>query len=457
MRYFIYANNVVTGPFLVEELKENLSRGKISSFDLICAEGTEQWVPLSSVVPTDGGQLPPPPPGAARPDLADQAKEKVKFVAEQAGVASGLSMLFARRIFKSNFIEENASDEERRHLEAASPPVTARSAQNYMAWRRALLWFSSIALGLATLKDLIDYCKNFSKDNPVAITLWTFMFPVLAGVATVICAKACLDWREINQTRRLSLIAYLTQFVGPVLLLCFPIYKFIATGGDADAAKMMGLGMGWMFALSTIFLMVPKVLGIFPGLIRSSLTLKTLLPQHPLPAWIGIIVAPLFALFVLIPAIMAMQTGFFIIGLGLLCITCFPLTLLYWAKPLSAAATPDQMNITVTRVRSVGKKLFFGGLVLILIGARELLKNVELVSMETVGFLGAFFGNFLLLTVVCSDVILVASKSSLDQEKELFSSGHGNDLTTRMDELAQLGKPFPVLNRQPDASPNPLG
>ena len=480
MKYYIYLNNVVSGPFPLDEIKAKLASGELTRTDKVCAEGTKNWQVITEVTgdATPGTPLPPPPPQASdKPIISDEARARLKGLSEvaksKAIESAGLAKLFARRIGRSNFIVESASSEERSSLEKASPPVTIPSVQNYLAWRRALLWFSCVALAVVAFKESKDYITNFvttggNKDMPVpaVVKIWAFFLPVIGIAALFFCVRSVRRWTEIDITRRSAAIAYLAQFGGPVLLTLFPIYLFmpdIPVTPDLQPALMQlrqfGIPEKWllklpryfvqgMLALNIIIVMLPKVLGLFPGVVRCSLTLKTLMPQHPLPGWLGIAVAPLFALFVIIPALVAIQVGYLMVGIGLICIAMFPLTLVYFAKSLSAISSPEQMSVTIGTIRKWGKILFIAGLLAIINGAWEWIAKIgwsNVFSLGFAAFICGFLGNILLLTVVCSDVMLMAAKASFDKERELGSSTHGNDHARRMEELTELGTPFQLL------------
>ena len=58
MKYYLSSNDSVTGPYSKEELFDSLKYGVIAQSSLICEEGTENWVPVSTLEP------------AAKPEVA---------------------------------------------------------------------------------------------------------------------------------------------------------------------------------------------------------------------------------------------------------------------------------------------------------------------------------------------------------------------------------------------------
>ncbi len=488
MRYFIYINNVVTGPLTVEEIKGRLLAGSLTARDKVCPEGTKQWIPVMDAIgasePGIPGSAIPPPPGIGKPMISDETKAKMRELgAKCASVAKkqvGLARLFMGRVMKSNFMDAHASDEERAELAKATPPVTAPSVQNFLAWRRALLWFSCALLAVVLVNQSKDYVSFLTDKQgmqwPLIVKIWAFFLPVIGLAALVYCIKAVRSWCTPSRTRREAAISYLTQFGGPVLLALFPIYLFMPDMPVTDEMRPLLMKLNEagipehyllklprylvqaMLALNIVLVLIPKVLGLFPGIVRCSLALKTLMPQHPLPGWLGIAVAPLFSLILAIPALFAIQCGQFVIGIGFVCLVLWPLTMVYWAKSLCAVKTPERMNQTIGAIRKMGKMFFLAGLILICFGARDGLKQIPLSSWFSLGFISficALFANIFLLTVVCSDLILSAAKSSFDMERELFAGSHGSDLGVRMAELGELlgDGPAPAPPAAPSVSP----
>jgi len=49
--YYLHRDGETTGPFGVGRLVEMAGHGEISMEDLVCAPGTEDWIPLSYVLP----------------------------------------------------------------------------------------------------------------------------------------------------------------------------------------------------------------------------------------------------------------------------------------------------------------------------------------------------------------------------------------------------------------------
>src|SRR5207249_4454724 len=86
-----------------------------------------------------------PPPSPAGPSALANA---TAFLREHGVNIASKAKTFAQRIFMSNFTVETVLPDESAALEKAAAPVKARVAQNYAAWRRAMLWFSGVGLAI---------------------------------------------------------------------------------------------------------------------------------------------------------------------------------------------------------------------------------------------------------------------------------------------------------------------
>ncbi|HEB53452.1 MAG TPA: hypothetical protein ENI87_09385, partial [bacterium] len=69
--------------------------------------------------------------------------------------------LLARRLLvravTSDFQRQRAADEERAELTATEHPVTHALAQDYAAWRRAVLWVAGVMLSIGVLIALLNH------------------------------------------------------------------------------------------------------------------------------------------------------------------------------------------------------------------------------------------------------------------------------------------------------------
>lgn len=126
---------------------------------------------------------------------------------------------------------------------------------------------------------------------------WTAVSLIL--IAIVLGALALHYWPRYNLSMRLVFIAWLCYFGGPFLVTLFPYRLAIdfskiqrqleANNSTASAAEVfagVGLSVGAVFALFALILLAPAVLTLPLSIARTALTVRTLLPQSQVPAFV---------------------------------------------------------------------------------------------------------------------------------------------------------------------------
>ena len=198
---------------------------------------------------------------------------------------------------------------------------------------------------------------------------------------------------------------------------------------------MVLLSLG-LISLKTL---APKVFGLFPGIIRCSLSLKTLLPESPIPGWLCMVVAPLYALFLVLAAIAALQTSFVILGAGLLLIAVGTGMVLARSWGLLAPSNQEDASRYVGKSRKLQSLLQGAGIGLV---AFQLLRQADL-QWEWINsvlvFTFSFLGNVTLLTVVMSDFLLCMIHEGQKQSEAFAGTGFAADYRGRLGELADCG------------------
>ena len=319
-QWYYTRNGDRMGPVNSRHLRSLAVAGRIGPEDLVWRDGMAGWekaaaipgllakaTPARSqtftslaVQPAHGISAEEPGTKSVRPaEMGNRAKETFR-----------LYRLFWSRICKSDFALIRATPEEVRALEGAPRPVRSALAQDYASWRRSLLMVCILVLGitLAFSANEIRFALQDTARHPV-MKIQSGVFFLFQVVSFLLCLIAAFRWASIPSSKAYALIAWLVQFAGPFLVLLLPLSLFVSN-------QMVLLSLG-LISLKTL---APKVFGLFPGIIRCSLSLKTLLPESPIPGWLCMVVAPLYALFLVLAAIAALQTSFVILGAGLLLI-----------------------------------------------------------------------------------------------------------------------------------------
>ena len=66
MKYQVFERNQITGPYTIEELRAKLAAGELTGDDRVCAEGTQSWLPLDSILQSAANSPQPSPPPLAQ-------------------------------------------------------------------------------------------------------------------------------------------------------------------------------------------------------------------------------------------------------------------------------------------------------------------------------------------------------------------------------------------------------
>ncbi len=346
--------------------------------------------------------------------------------------------MFARRIFRSNFLHaDGATADERGALAAAG--VSSPMSQNYLAWRRALLWFGAVSLGFVLIAGLDTRFEGFDAPENPGILKFVVVCLFLAEIgACALAVMAALRWTKVASTRSLARFAWLCLFAVPFLLFFVPVGPFIDSELYQPQQKlMMTAGIGLVYVLT----LAPKLLGLFPALIRSSLTLKTLLPESPMPGWIAVVMAPLYALFIAILLVVAAQTEQIMLIISVSALAIAPALIATNAGRLIQPCTEEEAMANIAFVR--GKTLFANaiGIGAGVVFAFDLLtdKNIEIDAMDVLLFFMSFTATFLLLTVVTSDLLVGLFKSAFDRDTAMREAGLADGLDRRFNDLETLG------------------
>lgn len=373
--------------------------------------------------------IPSPPPPVANPTGV-----LAKKLAQEA---FALLKLFATRILKSNFTEEKPSEAESKALLGAKVPITSPIAQNYTVWRRAVLWLAVSGLCIAAIGTAIESIPQmFNEEQVPAISVVMFLLTGLLIAAAILTVRAALYWTEVERSRKLARWGWLCMFLGPFLVFLLPIRLLVedeTRGIDAQGA----LGVAAMFGIAAAATLIPRVFGLFPGLLRACLTLRSLMPVSPLPGYIAALLAPLYVLLCLIALIVAEHVGSLLFFLGILGVIGSPIVLLFNVKKL---ATPMDAASAATHLKAMRIKmgaLTGFGLLCLLISSSSIMKDVTL--WQIIRFAWELLGNIFLLTVVMSDFLLGLIKHASEQETALRSSPLFPELRNRFDELDAAG------------------
>lgn len=153
-------------------------------------------------------------------------------------------------------------------------------------------------------------------DNMFALLI----VPVFVG--GVLSLWAAWRWRDVRTSRRLARIGFLVTFLAPFLVAALPISRFLDHGPISEReGSSLNLALSTMVGLRFSFLLGSRAIALFPGIIRASMALKTLLPESPMPGWAAALLAPMYSIFLLVVFARIVQLqGNFLLLIGLACL-----------------------------------------------------------------------------------------------------------------------------------------
>lgn len=352
------------------------------------------------------------------------------------GVELGDWQLFLRRSLRSDFYGERATDAERQRLASAALPVTTPLAQDYAAWRRGMLWVTAMAMVVTVIFQLIETIKALADEpTPGVLKFMVVVLFIMQISASVLIGLAALSWCDLIKSRKNARFAWLLVFLGPFLVYCLPVGTFAAD------EPMQQLQIGVLMAFGAAIDLFPRIIGLFAGIIRSSLTLKTLLPESNTPGWMAVIIAPLYILFFLIALIVVIQSTIsFWLVLALLAFIGAPVLLLMRTKTLMQSLEPEEGHKIVMQIRRSSAMCMVAAFVFFLIFA--IVTDLDILNISVWSLLNgvfAFLAGVLLLTTVMSDFMLSMLIHSYAQGQSFRGSAMDDTLSAKYAELTDVG------------------
>ncbi len=307
-------------------------------------------------------------------------------------------------------------------------------ARNFLAWRRALLWIAGISLIIAVIFSCFDLFDAIDQESPGIITFIIIMFILAKVGASFFIILAAKSWFDVKKTKKFTCLGWMSMFIIPFAVSMIPVEPFLDTRYARSQETMLTVGMIGLYFIVTL---LPMVLGLFPGLIRSSLALKTLIPESTMPGWIAIIIAPLYALFFIIALMIAVQSQSFLAIVALAAFSFAPLTLVMNTRKLTSPVSANELDDTL---RSARKKLGFYNLVGIIAIIALMLTKVKDWDFATMAsFLSNFIATILLVTVATSDILLSLFHAAFNRQEELNASDQLGNLKEHFADLESLG------------------
>lgn len=347
---------------------------------------------------------------------------------EQAKSTIGLYRLFWTRVMKSDFSVIKSTQAEVEKLESGKEKVNSPLAQDYASWRLSMLKICILVLAVSTFFNFFGFVSELGKSGtPWVLNVQKAFIFIFQVVSLVMCIRAARNWHDLGRSRSLSRFAWLLQFMGPFLILLIPLTMF----SKILPEQLFTLG------LTAVILLTPKVFGLFPGLIRCSLTIKTLLPESSTPGWLAIIIAPTYTLFLAVATITAIQSQQMFMGAGLAMMMIGMLSVLFKAKGLLKPADQTDASRSVRDIKR--KQLIFQliGFACFMVAFWESIDFAFIINACL--FIFSFIANVTLLTLVMSDLMLGMIRQGQLQANAFAGTPLEKSLGDRLEDLEACG------------------
>ncbi|MBX3363633.1 MAG: hypothetical protein KF866_02600 [Phycisphaeraceae bacterium] len=413
---------------------------------------------------------PPPPPPSGPNNAADRAKEW-----------RDEAWLHLRRVVRGDFLTERATDAERARLAHSSPPITPPLAQDYAAWRKSVLWVAAVVMAIYAMWDLATYTtieeqmtsaaraqlkaelksqgieaeitremvemkrnqqmELLGRDNAETLDGINSILKLSVLVSASLAGVAAFRWSDPKRSRKWSRAAWLVVFLTPFVLTLLPFTSLMdfshLSGHGEEVVKQVKQGFGAYFALSVFMMIGPKAIALFPGIIRSSMSLKTLLPESGTPGWVICIMGPMYAVFLLVIMSTVNQAhgDIFLIG-GVASFIAGAVIYAWRADRLARPHTPEEVTTMVRQIRRQAMLCNVSGCVLLCI---FIMRMPGLQPADVVSFMLGVLATVLLLTIVSSDFVLALMEQSYRQQRHFAGSELEASLENRYNALKAVG------------------
>jgi hypothetical protein len=350
-----------------------------------------------------------------------------------------------RRAARSDLTSRVATDAERATLAGADrgrPAVHGTHAQDYLAWRRSLLWTATAALAASAVIALVTFLIDVFEDTTelekffnIGVLKFLSFVQLLATLWLPIAGwQAIRRWDDLRASHLRVRRGWLVGFLVPFALALVPmkaLFLFEPPTTLEEAQGQAGLLQifGIMFGLVLFLHLVPSVLAVFVGAIRSALAVKQMLPESALPGWIATVAAPVFALVALSVFVLFHQIGgnwLFLIGFALVVVNYLLLT-----RDGPRLARPHKGP----EVRGILAPIRRRGAVLVSAGSVCLLMN----PLQLVELVIAVVGRSLFTMVLFSDLMTAMLRHAWRETQTLQVSELGNVLEEKIREMEEAG------------------
>lgn len=399
--------------------------------------------------PVPAPAMPPvvPPPGSAVTDRMLAAFKSINW--QQLGADC---KVFGKRFVTGDFALIQPGPTEHAAVAGQTPRMAS-----LIVWRRALLFMAAVLSVILFIKTCFDphtfrsltmksTLEKVARENPgmsPADRYKTAENEVDEGIkvmgegnivvfdtllvgtwcciiaSTVFQILAAFHWRDFRRSRRFALIGVGALVVPQVAAMVFPwssLMNFshlerqlVAQGTAAEMVKwQMLIAVGIYQATMALFLLqmtVPIFYSLFTGILRATLTAKTLIPASIVCGWSTL----LLALTIAVPwfCVLSLASQFqadAILILGCICLLAAPLSLVFKSRRLGAPLSPAEATPVVRKARLLFSGLNFAGAAMIIAFAMD---KKWLEAGDLVSAVMQYFAHLMLITVAAVDMLVL--------------------------------------------------
>ncbi len=412
-----------SGPVSESELVALIAEGQLGGTARVASVGTSQWIALEDSPFRE--HLPGEKPGDGTGK--DSAAPRLGRVRSLGSALPALTV----RVFSSNLQGLQLTDSERSQLSEFAALRDDATMGGFLVWRRTVLIVGSFLIVLSTTFGFPHSMRMVADPNVPAFVHFTNAAGIILPVGTaILVAMSFLSWKNYQRSRMLGRLALVPAFLLPFAMGLVPGRWFVQAHYQVESLGWVGYA-GLYYATS----LVPLVISIFPAFLRSSLIMKSIIPESSLSGWIALIIAPFNALFFLIALILAVQIGNTPSVIMFAALTIAPLLILGKVTSLIRPASLHQASELLESMKL--QVLSCYGIAIA--GAAWLLSNHPNADAASVlHLLCKLGGNILIFKIIISDYFLGLIRFSFQSGKNLHDSPLADSLRERMDHAGVL-------------------
>jgi hypothetical protein len=397
-----------------------------------------------------------------------------------------------RRSFASNLQTVTCSPKEAAKLNDVHIDIPV--IQNYFAWRRSVMIFvvlsTALSAGLSTFRSIREtgqkpeilstiethlnaslglalaapFADSESEEEDGNATEEEFQtsfgiisetIQVLSWYALPITALMVVFlWTKFRITHSAMAIAFAFSFLFPMLIALCPWGWSYAEPNDTSVSiaekKAEEFAYGIAYGAEYLLTLLPTVLSLVPGVQRSCLRIKTLLPQSVLPGWFLVAAAPFYSLVLLVifVAINQVASGpFFFIGMALFLLAplLYSFRMDVLTRPL--ASPEDYKSFSLVRASVGAISAMAGGCLLIFLVTLDFQgirvfgfepKTSLLQPLDVVQLFLETTGKSMFITVLGADILMRINFSAWKNMSRFTGSSEADSYETAMKQMGRV-------------------